>query len=149
MTLKGNYSRVNSARQGKGGNYLDPGNYRVRIIQVTEKDSQKTPGEVLFIVEFEVLASDNPDVGVGAVKSQSINLKNWGAMGDINALISAVFSADESAVTEKHVAKALSEAQPMAGAVMDLRVWTKRYTNKEGQPKEFSMHQWSRPEATE
>lgn len=77
----GMFDSVASAEVTGGGVYFLPGKYRVRVAQVKAQRSQRS-GKDFFVVECEILTSDNPERKAGSKASQVVDIGN--VMGPVN-----------------------------------------------------------------
>lgn len=106
----GVFGKIGEAKYSEGGNYLKPGVYRLKtnackyIKTRTAKDA--------FVVEFEVLASNNPDCSVGSLVSWMVTLDKEPALGNIKQFAMSVLACDEDKITEQAIEFMVSEANP-------------------------------------
>lgn len=62
-----NWSRIKDAQVFGRGQYLKPGNYKLRVLKMFTIRTRKK-GDA-FIVDFEVIESDNPEIKVGSTRN--------------------------------------------------------------------------------
>lgn len=86
------YSGISEKKVAKTGSYFKPGTYRVTILAVKEVKGQKNRN--FFVIETKVLQSNNPEVPVGAERSQVIPFDNVMALVNIKQFIAAVSGVD-------------------------------------------------------
>lgn len=137
------YAGIEDARISGGYSYFEEGRYKVKIVEVKEKET-RTKGDA-FIIECEVLESSVPEViPVGAIRSQYINMTVEPALGNIKQFMSACMACEPEEISAADVEDAVSENQPLVDMVLDL-VCTKGKTQKE--KKDFTFHKWITPNA--
>jgi hypothetical protein len=88
----GKYDKIVDAKVTKTGQYFKAGRYRVQILAMKDVDSQK--GKNFTVIETRVLASDNPEVPVGAERSQVIDMGNVMGFPNLKAFMAAVSGVD-------------------------------------------------------
>jgi len=91
MSVFGNIKEV---KVSKSGQYFKPGKYRVRINAVKLQYSQIGVNKQYFIVETEVLTSDNSDIPVGMECSQVVPMENVMALNNVKAFVGAASGVD-------------------------------------------------------
>lgn len=62
-----NWKRIKDAQVYGRGNYLKPGNYKLRLLKMFTITTRKKKDAL--IVDFEVLESDNPDIKEGGTRN--------------------------------------------------------------------------------
>ena len=134
----GVFSAVTNASVNSGGVYFLAGTYKIKISAVKMILSRK--GENMFVVEADILESDNPERRPGTKASQVINLtKHDSAPGNIKAFMAAALDVPAEEITESECDLACSETNPLAGTIMKLGcTMTKTRANTD-----FTIHQWS------
>jgi hypothetical protein len=80
----GIFSKATTARQTGGGNWWKAGKFRGKISKVEYRDGHTGKS---YIVECEVLSSNNPAVIVGETRSQVIKLDKASADGNIGSFM--------------------------------------------------------------
>jgi hypothetical protein len=88
------FSGTGEATVSKSGSYFKPGKYNIKIKACKLVDSQSGKVRTYFIVETEVLESDNPEIPVGNERSYVIAMDNIMAKPNIKAFVSAVSGVD-------------------------------------------------------
>lgn len=123
--------------------YFLPGQYKVKLLAVKMIVSRKK--DDLFIVECEILESNNPDRPVGSKASQVINLKQDAAMGNIKGFLAAANgihpgdTARVDAEIDEDVSEyAVSSDNPLAGTILNLSCVNVK-TRAGG---DFTLHHW-------
>jgi len=161
------FGKIRDVDVGKSGQYFKPGIYKVRVKSVKVKDSQVGPAEKYFIVETEVLESNNPDIAVGAEKSQVIKMSNVMALPNVKAFVAAASGVDPNSETINEEVEAywkkkleeqgviqptetvsfdqvcdliVSNLNPLGGLELKLECAT---IETKGEGKEFTKHFWS------
>jgi hypothetical protein len=147
------------APAGKGGQYFQPGKFKVEILAVKQVKSQ-AGGQIYFIVETKVLESDNPGIPPKAERSQVIDVHKKMGLPNIKAFVAAASGFDPSqadTVTEEvevywskmigeHLSFSkiceliVSDANPLAGIVMRLECVNVKTKEKK---EDFTKHMWS------
>lgn len=95
------------------GNYMKEGNYLVQITNIFVKPRFK--GGNVFVAEFKVLESDNPEQKVGGSGSWVPKIETPNTFGDIKSLMFAATGTDPKHVKNED-SKAHGEATRMAKA---------------------------------
>lgn len=90
----GRYDGLSGAVASKGGVYMKPGKYRVRLSAV--KDIVGQLGVPWTVVEFSILESNNPEVPVGSDRSWVVDMSPGNVMGlpNIKGFLAAVSGVD-------------------------------------------------------
>lgn len=134
----GLFSKVNDASVNGGGVYFLAGVYKVKITAVKAVLSRM--GENMFVIETEIVESDNAERRPGTKCSQVINLsKHESAPGNIKGFMAAALDVPADHITEDECDLACSEANPLAGTIMRLTCTiTKTRRNTD-----FTIHQWA------
>jgi len=156
------FSGIKDASVSKSGQYFKPGHYKVKIKAVKMTKSQAAPSQMFFIIETEVLESDNPDISPGSERSQVIDMSNVMALPNVKAFVAAASGVEPTSETvneevEKywsdlmgeHISfdvlcdRLVSDSNPLEGLEMFLEC-INIVTKKE--KKDFTKHMWSRRE---
>lgn len=89
----GIYGKVATAKPTKGGNWFKKGRYRVKVTAVKSIESQEdsTP---FYVIETNVLESNNPDIHVGDERSQVIDMTTANGPGNVKVFIAAASGVD-------------------------------------------------------
>lgn len=143
----GRFGGLGDARVGKAL-YFEPGNYIVKILKVLFKANRK--GMDRFIVECEVLESDNSNRPVGCHPSQVIAMEQDAALGNIKAFLGCMLEIkdvdtyvpeDGQSVEEfwdEMAEQAVDGENPLGGTIARLRC-----VNKVTQAgNDFTLHLW-------
>jgi hypothetical protein len=88
----GKYDKIVDAKVTKTGQYFKPGKYHVRLVAVKDVESQLNKS--FTIIECVVLSSNNPEVPVGADRSQVIDMGNIMGFPNLKAFMAAVSGVD-------------------------------------------------------
>jgi hypothetical protein len=88
------YEGLSGAVPSKGGVYMKPGRFRVKLSAV--KDITGQTGVPWTVVEFKILKSDNPEVPVGTERSWVVDMSPSNRMGlpNIKGFLAAVSGVD-------------------------------------------------------
>ncbi len=125
----GLFSDINNHSQSGGGAWWKKGNYKIRIERVVFKHGFKG---MSYIIESEVLESDNPEIEVGDKRSQVIKLEKTPAKGNIASFLRVcvatgtaldtgeVLDVEKIAIEESDVEKSFGPEQPCAGLELEL-----------------------------
>lgn len=153
----GVFSRVREAKVSGGGQYFEPGLYRVRIKETKLIDSSKDAGKQFFIIETVVIDSNNEKIPSGVDRSQVIPLGETMSLPNIKAFIAAASGVDplDEEVNEKveafwsklageavdfeKVCDLFTETNPVEGEEMSLECV--EITTK-GKKQPFTKHNW-------
>jgi hypothetical protein len=95
----GIYEKIKETQVSKGGNYFKPGNYRVKIKACKLVNSQAGPAKTFFVIECDVLQSDNPDIQIGRERSQVINMANVMGLPNVKQFVAAVSGIEPTSET--------------------------------------------------
>jgi hypothetical protein len=155
----GLFSGAGGASISQGGVYFEPGRYKVKVKKTAAQRSQKN-GKNYFIVEAEILESDNPKRKPGSTASQVIDIGNIMGFPNIKAYLAAangIDPTDTAAVDEalgtvtddrgkvtrdlceEAAEYAVSEDNPLEGTILDLECV--EILTKDKRP--FTKHIWS------
>jgi hypothetical protein len=134
----GIFSAVNGASVNGGGIYFLAGTFKVKIVAV--KMILSRMNENMFVIETEIVESDNPERRPGTRCSQVINLsKHESAPGNIKGFMAAALDVPADHITEDECDLACSDSNPLAGTLMRLSCTiTKTRRNTD-----FTIHQWA------
>lgn len=88
------FAKIKEAKVFVTGQYFEPGNYIVKVKSVKLQPASDKPGVVYFIIESEVLWSDNPNIAVGSERSQVINMSNIMALPNVKNFMGAASGFD-------------------------------------------------------
>src|SRR5437660_12484512 len=116
----GSFSGIERAQISAGGIYFLAGTYRVRIREVKSIKSRKN--DDLFIVETDIVESNNPERKVGTSCSWVCNLKHDAALGNIKAFVVAAAQCPEEQVTEGEIELIVSNDNPLKDVELRLIV---------------------------
>ncbi len=145
----GRFAKIEEVAPTQRGQVFKKGLYAVLINACKIVDGQR--GDTYFIIEAEVLESDNNEIKVGAQHSQVINLTNKKAgdapYSDVKAFIASVLNMrpDEAKVrigekAMEFVAMEGKDGNPFEGVKMGLQVDEQPPTGKRATP--FTYHKW-------
>ena len=107
------FAGIGEADVSKGGVYVLPGVYKCRINRVVSKDSRQSGTG--FIVELNILESDNPDRPVGTDMSWTTWNKFESFLGNVKRCICQLTGEEEKNIDEESVVDVLADDQPLAG----------------------------------
>ena len=155
----GAFSKINETKVFGGGQYFEPGHYRVKIKDTKMVDSSQTPGKQFVVIETEVLESDCEKIPAGSERSQVIPLGEQMSLSNVKAFVAAASGVeplddDINVKVEKFWTEVLGEStnfeqicdlifesgqNPLGDEIMDLEC-TEIITKKNKQP--FTKHHW-------
>lgn len=119
----GLFSGVEKAKASLGGNYLKPGNYRVRIDKVKQGESRKNGGFIaveMTILEVLSTTEDKPHLP-GEQATYMYMTKFDSFLGNWKAFVMGVMDCNEAEVTEEESAKIIGETQPFSGLTVPVQ----------------------------
>lgn len=150
----GIFDGMNESATGSGRKYLDPGEYRIKIIKIGQKTATDSfKGLPAFFTEFEVVESTVRSCPAGTLASWSAVFKAGEpgkmAIANVKQFLAAalgsmtIFDMIDPATGVKFAAVPVAEAacgpsQPFAGKLLGVRVNLK----KTRQLTDFSKHDW-------
>jgi hypothetical protein len=115
------FAGISDAKARTDANYERPGNYIELIRRVKADRSRK--GEDFVAIEKTVLAVLDDDEGrghrVGDEVTHMLMAKHDSFLGNIKAMISAVFNVPTDQVSESDAVEVCADNQPMSGAVVE------------------------------
>jgi hypothetical protein len=152
----GTFDGIGGVSVSKGGAYFKQGKYSVDILAV-KRVMSKVGNKEYFVIETKVRSSNNPEVPVGADRSQVIDMSNVMGLPNVKGFIAAVSGVDPNVDTinddvEKYWTGILgsftsfpavcelviSANNPLEGVSMDLECV--EIKKKDGEP--FTKHNW-------
>ncbi len=140
---------------GGNGNYFGPGDFKVKILECKEIESQEKDGVSYFGVETVVLqcsddarlapprnsppGTEGPVCKRGDKVTWLLNMSLKPSLGNVKQFVKACDpECDEDDIDEAMCEEIVSAAQPLAGLYMKIRAWNK--PTKEGN--EFTRVWW-------
>lgn len=115
------FAGISDAKARTDANYERPGHYIELINRVKADRSRK--GEDFVAIEKSILAVLDDDEGrghrIGDEVTHMLMAKHDSFLGNIKAMIAAVFGVPAEQVQESDAVEICSEDQPMAGAVVE------------------------------
>lgn len=156
----GLFSEVEKADITSGGVYFLPGKYRVRVDGVKTVRSSRNRKDY-FVIECEILASDNDERKVGTHASQVIDISQIMGPVNIKAFVAAASGIDHNDVDDLNAALVEKwyeltdqemtieqicetvvdeDVQPLVGIELDLECHT---ITTRAERKPFTKHVWT------
>jgi hypothetical protein len=133
----GIYGEIAGAKYSEGGIYVLPGIYRFKVL-ACKHITTRTRKEA-FVVELEVLESNNTERIVGSLCSWMVTLDKEPALGNIKQFICTVAKCPEDAVNEQAVLIIVDEKRnPFKGKTV--RAVATNITTKAG--RDFTKVKW-------
>lgn len=107
------------------------GTHLVKVTSLKTGMGQGKSRAPYFAAELEIVKSENPSAK-GKVSLAFVKNAAWPEyfFSDIKRLIGAIANKDPSAIGEKHMDAAVSDAQPAAGKLLGVRVTTRTKDGK-------------------
>ncbi len=152
----GVFSKIKDARGSRGGLYIKPGNYVVKVMRCRMVDSFK--GHTNFIAELQVVESDVEDLDVGSEPSFVINMEGEYkdlALGNVADFMRAGLGSladrhgesrpadlDEVDVDEEVADTVTGEDNLLAGVFLTAKAWN--HETRKG--KDFTRIKWGVPD---
>lgn len=129
---------IDSAEGSKGGAWVLPGVYKVRITKCSGRDKNRK-GFPQFVAEMDILESNNPERPAGGKMAWICVFKpDTPALGNVRTFISIIEQAPLEQVTKQVGEFYTSAAQPAAGAIMKLVA----YNIKTKKDADFTVVEW-------
>jgi len=118
---------------GPSGIYFEPGNYTARIQRCVYKAAAQTFKKVgAFIVEFEILASDNEDRPAGTVVSYVLKENSPFFLPNLKQLLMATFNTDDPSDIDDELVLTVSDPKLQAAAGKIVRAVATNTTTQKG-----------------
>jgi hypothetical protein len=123
----GKFAGAIKARQSGGGNWWEPGKYRARIDRVAFIEGGYNGDS--YVIECEVLESNNPKIAVGEKRSQAINMKHASSPGNIGSFVCVgcaikhgvnLDNPDACEIDESDIQASYGVDQPFAGLEVEV-----------------------------
>lgn len=146
----GKFAKSAKERQTGGGNWWKAGKFHAKISKVEFREAGHTGDS--YIIECEVLSSNNPAILVGETRSQVIKMEKESAAGNIGsfvcvccALLSGVNldDPDKCEIEESDIIASYGPDQPFVGLEIDVEAID--ITTRAGKP--FTKILYSPPAA--
>jgi hypothetical protein len=150
----GRFSGLSQVQVFGGGQYFEPGLYKVEVEAVKLRESHKD-GSELFIIEAKILESSREDRPAGSTCSQIIKIGNGvqrqTALRDVKQFLAACLDIEDpnsyvpedgespDQFWENAAELAVSNDQPLKGSTLSLEAY--HIQTKAGHP--FTKHAWS------
>ncbi len=135
------YDGVENAQTSTGGQYFEPGQYRVRVQSVQEIKSRKNIP--FFVVESTVVHTTSDRYKAGSTISWLVNMTNDWALANVKEFAQAIAGDLSANVTGSDIEAMISADQPVAGMEAEVDAITR--TSKAG--REWTQARW-RPVGT-
>jgi hypothetical protein len=134
----GKFTGIKTASVSGGGVYFLSGLYVIEVKKCMMINSRKR--EDLFIVECEIIESNNEKRPEGFSASWVVKMSQDAALGNIKGFICAAYDCAESDVDEDACELIVDEANPLKGTILNLECVD--ITTRAGTP--FTLHKWSK-----
>jgi hypothetical protein len=126
----GLFAGIKDAQISQGGVYLKPGVYKARIEQCLSKNTRANVG--CFIVELDILESNNPELPPGTRCSWVVTLDKEPALGNIKHFVAVATETDEEEIDEAGVELIVSADNPLKDTIVTISAVN--ITTKKGTP---------------
>jgi hypothetical protein len=130
------FGGIENAQFSEGGTYVLPGAYRIQILACKYKRTRT--GKDAFIVEVEILESNNSERMPGTTMTWMVTTDKEPALGNIKQFICVVAGCSDKEVTEEVVLMIVSQENPFKGKTA--RISATNITTKAGRP--FTKVKW-------
>ncbi len=150
------FQNINNAKGSRGGQYIKPGNYTVKVMRCRMVKNYKK--NTNFIAELLVVESDNDELGIGTEPSFVINLDSDYpdlALGNVADFMRAGLASladqhnetrpsdiDEVPIDEETADAVAGEQNLLAGAFLTAKAWN--HETRKGN--DFTRIKWGVPE---
>ena len=135
----GMFDGIEGASSSKGGVYLLPGNYLLAV-QAAKIGSSRNKGD-FFVVEFEIVSSDNPERPVGSRVSWMTMKNNDAFLGNVKGFAQAALDMAEDDITAEDIEAMIDDEQPLVG--VQVKAQATNIVTRAG--KDFTKVFWSSP----
>jgi len=133
------FAGIENARVYRGGQYFQPGMYRVRIESISLFQSEKHNGRWYFAAETSVVETSAPEYGPGSTVSWVQDMSKQSAHSNCKEFALAINpGCNPDEITEEVMETICGPEQPAAGSIVDAEVFHK--TSKEG--RQYTRVQW-------
>jgi hypothetical protein len=129
MNIYDGIEEVQPARKKSQGEtvWIAPGRYELEVVRVADGRADQGEGRPYFVVEFDVLESNNPEIPKGETISWMTmrgKFKQY-FLQDVQNFIAAATGSSAQEVTPDVVATCTSEDQPLVGTVVSASAYNK------------------------
>lgn len=131
------FGKIAKAQVSLGGNYLQPGIYLLYVDVLKLVETRK--GDDLYIAEFDILESNNPQQPAGSHASWASNLKYDASPGNVKAFLVGLTGVKEDEVDEEGVAASVSSENPYHGFLIRAEGFN---IKTQAQKKDFTKFAW-------
>ena len=135
----GSFSGIEQTKTFKNAPYLAPGQYELAIASMLLVESSKKKGQEFFVVEFNVVTSNNPNAAPGSLVAWLVDMGHGDtALSNCTAFASAVLDCDEEDVNEEAMNRLVGPDQPATG----IHVKANAFTIKTKAGSDFTKVRW-------
>lgn len=110
------YGKVQEAKYSEGGIYVLPGVYRFRVLAC--KHINMRSGKEAFVVELEVLESNNAERQVGSQCSWMVTLDKEPALGNVKQFVTTALGVADNQINEEVMLLIVGEGNPLKGKIL-------------------------------
>lgn len=133
-----------------GGAYLGVGVHHLRIGKALVKPSTKNKGEWNFIVEFEVVRSNQADHEEGSARSWIVNLKYPSSFSNIKKFVMAATDYTEADLQDdKFCDQVMTQITAEDNPLMGVEVTAEGRIVKTGKGGDFTAFEWEPVDAVQ
>ena len=118
--------------------WIPPGNYELEIASVRDGKADQGHGSPYFVVDFEVLKSDNSEIDAGTIVTWMTKRNKFEKyfLEDVQNFLVAANNCKPHEITKEVVAQCTSIEQPLVGEVVTAKAFS-QVAQKSG--KEFTI----------
>ena len=141
MSIYANINQVEPSRNNSSQKetvWITPGNYELEVASVRDGKADQGHGSPYFVVDFEVLKSDNSEIDAGTIVTWMTMRSKFEKyfLEDVQNFLVAANNCKPHEITEDVVAQCTSVEQPLVGEVVTAKAFAK-VAQKSG--KEFTI----------
>ncbi len=114
------FAGIDKAPNNAGGAYTLKGLHTVRLGECKLIQSAQKGGAPMFVAEYEILESNNPDCVAGSVRSWVVNFQHPSALSNMKGFIAAAYNVDFEQVDEEVSRSIVGPDQPARGTLMKI-----------------------------
>ncbi len=141
MSIYANIDQVEPSRKNSSQTetiWITPGNYELEVTAVRDGKADQGEGSPFFVVDFDVLKSDNPEIKSGMSVTWMTMRSKYAQyfLEDVQNFLTAANNCKPHEITQEVVAECTSVEQPLVGEVVTAKAFS-QVAKKSG--KEFTI----------
>jgi hypothetical protein len=134
------FDGIENAKVYGGGRYIEPGNWMLKVQELSTFESAQQKGRFYFCAEFEVIGTDVETTREGEKVTWLVNMMNGSALDNIKGFAMALTpGSSEADITPDAMEEMVSSDNPAAGIQVSAFAFLK--TSREGNP--YTRINWS------